>query len=294
MKLNKNDKVGIISPSSFLRDPKSIDLGLEYLRSLGLIPVLGQHVYSTYRYMGGTIENRVTDIHNFFADSEIKAIFCTAGGAGSQYLLPHLDYELIRNNPKPIFGFSDNTALQLAVYAKTKTASVTGFSLKYDFKDGQINSLVNQSLQQIINNQKPDLHYGQTVRGGQSEGILIGGCLSLLCDLCGTEFYPELDNAILLLEDDDEKTYKTDIKLLQLKQSPNFKKIKGIIFGKFSNMEIIDPEDGSIDEVINEFCKDLDIPVIKDFPYGHIPNRVVLPIGVPVRLDADNCRLTYL
>ena len=98
----------------------------------------------------------------------------------------------------------------------------------------------------------------------------------------------------MLLEYDDEKTYKTDIKLLQLKQSPNFKKIKGIIFGKFSNMEIIDPEDGSIDEVINEFCKDLDIPVIKDFPYGHIPSRVVLPIGVPVRLDADNCRLTYL
>ena len=118
MKLNPGDKVGIISPSSFLRSREAVELGLDYLRSLGLEPILGNHVYDTFRYMAGTPENRVTDLHRFYADPEIKAVFCTAGGTGSQYMLPLIDYELIRRNPKPLFGFSDNTALQLGLYAK--------------------------------------------------------------------------------------------------------------------------------------------------------------------------------
>ena len=244
--------------------------------------------------MAGSAEARVADLHRFFADPEIKAIFCTSGGTGSQYMLPLIDYELIRKNPKPIFGFSDNTALQLGIYAQTKVASCTGFSLKYDFKTGKIDSLVEQTLRQIFNNQKLDLHYGQTVHKGQSEGILLGGCLSLLRNLCGTPFYPDLSNTILLLEDVGEKTYKIDIMLQQLTQCPNFDKVKGIVFGEFADSEIVDPEDGSIDDIIEEFCKNLNIPVIKNFPYGHTPSRTILPIGVPVRLDADNCQLTYL
>ncbi len=294
MKLKPNDKIGIISPSSFTSNKQAVECGLAYLRSLGFTPVLGDHIYDTFRYMAGTAEDRVADLHRFFADPEIKAIVCTSGGTGSQYMLPLIDYELIRKNPKPIFGFSDNTALQLSIYAQTKVASCTGFSLKYDFKTGKIDPLVEQSLQQIFNDQKLDLHYGQTVNKGQAEGILLGGCLSLLRNLCGTAFYPDLSNTILLIEDVSEKTYKIDLMLQQLTQCPNFDKVKGIVFGEFADSEIVDPEDGSIDDIIDEFCKNLNIPVIKNFPYGHTPSRVVLPIGVPVRLDADNCRLTYL
>lgn len=294
MKLNPGDKVGIISPSSFLRSREAVELGLDYLRSLGLEPILGNHVYDTFRYMAGTPENRVSDLHRFYADPEIKAVFCTAGGTGSQYMLPLIDYELIRRNPKPLFGFSDNTALQLGLYAKAKTITCTGFTLKYDFKTGHIDGFVDKTLRQIIGGQKLDLGGGQTVIGGQTEGILLGGCLSLFRNLCGTPFYPDLTNAILLIEDVDEKTYKIDIMLQQLTQCPGFGKIKGIVFGEFADSQIVDPEDGSIDDIIDAFCKDFKIPVIKNFPYGHVPSRAVMPIGTPVRLNADTCRLTWL
>ena len=294
MKLNPGDKVGIISPSSCLPNQKVIELGLDYLRSLKLEPILGEHIFNSFRYMAGTPADRVADLHNFYANPEIKAVFCTNGGAGSQFMLPLIDYDLIRNNPKPLFGFSDNTALQLGLYAQAKTITCTGFTLKYDFKTGHIDNLVDETLRTIISGKKLDLYGGQTVVGGETEGILIGGCLSLLRNLCGTPFYPDLTNSILLIEDVDEKTYKIDIILQQLSQCSGFEKIKGIVFGTFADSQIVDPEDGSIDDIITEICQDLKIPVIKNFPYGHIPSRAVMPIGTPVRLNADNCRLTWL
>ena len=111
MKLNPGNKVGIISPSSFLRNREAVELGLDYLRSLKLEPVLGEHVFDAFRYMAGTPEDRTADLHRFYAAPEIKAVFCTAGGSGSQYMLPLIDYELVRRNPKPLFGFSDNIVL---------------------------------------------------------------------------------------------------------------------------------------------------------------------------------------
>lgn len=294
MKLNPGDKVGIISPSSFLRNREAVELGLDYLRSLELEPVLGEHVFDAFRYMAGTPEDRTADLHRFYADPEIKAVFCAAGGSGSQYMLPLIDYELVRRNPKPLFGFSDNTALQLGLYARAKTVTCTGFTLKYDFKNGHIDGFVDETLRTVISGGKLDLRSGQTVIGGQTEGILLGGCLSLFRNLCGTPFYPDLTDAVLLIEDVGEKTYKIDIMLQQLTQCPGFERIKGIVFGKFADAEIADPEDGSIDDVIAEFCRNIKVPVIKNFPYGHVPSRAVMPIGTPVRLNADDCRLTWL
>lgn len=294
MKLNRGDKVGIISPSSFLKTAETIELGIDYLRSLGLEPIEGEHIMSRSRYMAGTPEERASDLHRFFADPEIKAVFCTSGGTGSQFMLPLIDYDLIRNNPKPIFGFSDNTALQLAVYAKTKVLSVTGFTLKYDFKNGHIDGLVDSSLNTVINGEKLTAQGGETVIPGTAEGILIGGCLSLFRNLCGTPYYPDLTDTILLIEDVSEKTYKIDLMLQQLRECPGFDKVKGIIFGQFADMEVVDPEDGTVDDIIGEFCKNLTVPVIKNFPYGHTPSRYVLPIGVKVKLNADSCRLETL
>ena len=117
--LQKGDKVGIISPSSCLEN-NDITPAIEYLRTLGFKPVLGKYVHDQYRYMGGTDKQRAEDIMRFFIDKSIKALFCTRGGAGSLKLLPFLDYEKIKKNPKPIFGLSDSTALQNAIYAKTK------------------------------------------------------------------------------------------------------------------------------------------------------------------------------
>ncbi len=294
--LQAGDKVGIISPAGHLNSPEDIRLPLDYLASLGLECVLGAHVFDRNFYMAGTDSDRAKDLHQFFKDPDIKAVFTTAGGCGSQRLLDILDYDLIKNNPKPIFGLSDNTALQTGIYTQTGNPSVTGFSLKYDFKNGHIDGLVDQSLQAVINGRKQKIISGETMVKGQSEGILIGGCLSLIRSLCGTAYFPDLNNKILLIEDVGEKTYKLDLMLTQLRQHPGFDKIKGIIFGIFAACEEADEGDGTVDDVLNDFIKHLpaQVPVIKNFAYGHIPSRYVLPVGTEVRLNADECRLEYL
>lgn len=292
-KIAPGSKVGIISPSSALQDPDSISLGLDYLRSLGLTPVTGHHVFDKWRYMAGTDRNRADDINGFFADPDIKAVFCTCGGAGSQRLLPFLDYGLIRSNPKPVFGISDATALQLGIYALTGNINYTGFALKYDFKNGGVDGLVDATLRGILSGGNVHASGGETVIGGKAEGKLVGGCLSLMCNLTGTPYFPDLTDSILLIEDVDEKTYKIDLMLSHLSQLPGFFKIKGIIFGKFADTVQVDEADGSVDEIIDYFCRDLKIPVIKNFNYGHIPSRYILPVGGHVSLDADKGSVSF-
>ena len=132
--LKPEDKVGIITPSSFI-NRGDIDPGLKYLQSLGLKPVLGAHTYAQWRYMGGTPQQRAEDIMNFYRDDSIKAIFTSRGGAGSSYILPYLDYDFIQTHPKPIFGLSDVTVLQNAIYAQSSSPSYTGLILKEDIKN---------------------------------------------------------------------------------------------------------------------------------------------------------------
>lgn len=288
-------KVGITSPAGFINGFDDIKLAIDYLESLGLECVFGASIYKQDRFMAGSDEERAADLITFFKDPEIKAIFTTAGGCGSQRLLDILDYEIIRQNPKPIIGLSDNTALQLGIYTQTGNVSYTGFSLKYDFKRGHIDSLVDSSLKTVLAKEKQIIKSGETLISGQTQGKLIGGCLSLIRSLCGTPYFPDLTDSILLIEDVGEKTYKLDLMLTQLRQQPSFAKAKGIVFGTFAACEMADPEDGTVDDVLNDFCRHIHtIPIIKNFAYGHIPSRYVLPIGVQYFLDADKCHLEQI
>ena len=291
--LKKGDKVGIVSPSGYLWTKDYIDPGVKHLVELGLVPVFAEHVYDRFRYMAGTPLARAEDLMKFYKDPEIKAIFATRGGAGAQYILPLLDYKVIKNNPKPLFGFSDITSLHMGIYAKTNVAGYSGFLLGFNFKDGKIFAKTKKSLDAIIKGEKLELKSGKCVIEGKAKGKLVGGCLSVLSDLCGTEFYPDLSDAILLFEDVGEKTYRIDLMLNQIRLNPNFSKIKGIVFGQFVDAEERHKGDGSVNDVIKEFCKDLKVPVIKDFAYSHSKECYVLPIGKEVVLDASNCRITF-
>lgn len=294
--LKAGDKVGIISPAGYINGIDDIKLPLEYLTSLGFECVLGKHIFNKKLYMAGEDKDRVADIHEFFKNPQIKAIFTTAGGCGSQRLLDLLDYKLIKSNPKPIFGLSDNTALQMGIFSQTNVPYVTGLSLKYDFKNGEINKKTSLSFENIISGKKQSISSGTTLCKGKQSGVIIGGCLSLIRSLCGTPYFPDLSEKILLLEDVGEKTYKIDLMLTQLRQQPNFAKIKGIIFGNFASCYEADKGDGNIDEILNDFIKHITIPIpiIKNFAYGHVQEKYVLPMGVNVHLDADNCMLKYL
>ena len=291
--LHSGDKVGIIAPSRWLKSAQDLDLGVKYLQEKGLEPILGNNIMKKWRYMAGTIKERVSDIMNFYKDPDIKAIFCVGGGDGSQFLLPHLDYEIIKHNPKPIFGHSDNNALQLGIIAQTRQVEYTGFVLVYDFRSGRLEPITRQSLEQIFNGQKTIASGGECVIPGRCEGRLIGGCVSLFRNLCGTPYFPDLSNSILLFGDEEEPTYKLDLMLQQISQQKGFDQIRGIIFGHFENCTIRREDDGSIDDMIMHFSQGLNIPIIKDFPYGHGIDHYVLPLGGQCVLDSRQCTLEY-
>ena len=291
--LHSGDKVGIVAPSRWLKSAQDLDLGVKYLQEKGLEPILGNNIMKKWRYMAGTSKERVSDIMNFYKDPDIKAIFCVGGGDGSQFLLPHLDYEIIKHNPKPIFGHSDNNALQLGIIAQTRQVEYTGFVLVYDFRSGRLEPITRQSLEQIFNGQKTIASGGKCVIPGRCEGRLIGGCVSLFRNLCGTPYFPDLSNSILLFEDEEEPTYKLDLMLQQISQQKGFDQIRGIIFGHFENCTIRREDDGSIDDMIMHFSQGLNIPIIKDFPYGHGIDHYVLPLGGQCVLDSRQCTLEY-
>ena len=292
--LKSGDKIGFIAPSCCLKD-KDLSSSINYFNSLGLEVVLADDIYSDYRYMGGTDKKRATDINTMFENQEIKAIFCVRGGAGALRLLPYLDYELISKSKKPIFGLSDSTVLQNALITKTKNPSYTGFLPLYDIKENGINKTLDTSLKSILFNDKHNITSGCCQNQGSTSGIIIGGCLSVLLSLCGTPYFPDLKDKIILIEDDDEKTYRIDLMLNQLKLQKNFDKIKGIIFGSFTNSKIIDTEDGTVDDCIADFTKDLNIPIIKNFEYGHIPSRYIIPLGINVELisSTSKCSISW-
>lgn len=284
------DKIGLVSPSRQVTR-EEISAGVDYLKSLGFEVVFGEHVFDSFRYMAGTAENRAADIMKFYLDKEIKAIFATSGGDGCQYVLPLLDFEIIQKNPKPFCGFSDTTALLNALTARTGLVNFNGLTLNYDFRSGRLNPQLDKAVKTVLFGNDFCFAGGECVKEGDAQGILIGGCLSLLRNLCGTPYFPEMSGKILLIEDVEEPTYKIDLMLQQISQNPGFDKIKGIIFGNFLDCSVRKEADGMIDEVIDFFAEGLDVPVIKNFPFGHEFDRRLLPLGAEVEIvsSAEQC-----
>ena len=292
--LKKGDKIGIIAPSVGLKD-KDIAPTIDYFKKIGLKPILANNLTKDYRYMAGSDKERANSINKFFKNTDIKALFCLRGGAGATRMLDLLDYNIIKQNKKPIFGLSDSTAIQNALISKANLISYTGFLPLYDLEGENINKTLHTSLKNTLftNNQK--IISGTCLKKGECKGKIVGGCLSVLTYLCGTQYFPNLTGKILLLEDIGEKTYKIDLMLNQLKQQKNFNKLKAIIIGQFHNCIISDKEDGTIEDCIKDFTNGLNIPIITDFAYGHIKERYVIPLNKTVTLKSTNkeCSISW-
>lgn len=292
--LKKGDKIGIIAPSVGLKD-KDIAPTIDYFKKIGLKPILANNLTKDYRYMAGSDKERANSINKFFKNTDIKALFCLRGGAGATRILDLLDYNIIKQNKKPIFGLSDSTAIQNALISKANLISYTGFLPLYDLEGENINKTLQTSLENTLftNNQK--IISGSCLKKGECKGKIVGGCLSVLTYLCGTQYFPNLTGKILLLEDIGEKTYKIDLMLNQLKQQKNFNKLKAIIIGQFHNCIISDKEDGTIEDCIKDFTNGLNIPIITNFAYGHIKERYVIPLNKTVTLKSTNkeCSISW-
>ena len=295
-KMKKYHCVGIISPSTGLRPCEDIDIsaGIAYLERLGLKVKTAPSVCRGMRRYDGNVQEKAADIMAMYLDDEVDLLLAAHGGAGALHVLEYLDYAVIKKHPKPIVGFSDTTSLQLAVYAKTGAPFVTGFLPEYDFRGGMdIHSLVDTGVKDFLAGRKFAAQSGQTLRGGAAEGVLLGECLSTISDLSGSPYYPDLADKILLLEDECESAYKISLMLTQLRYHPQFEKVRGIVFGRFSDCAD-HPTQGSLSEVIADFVSRVRVPVLGDFDFGHFRERFVLPCGVCYRLDADNRRLEQI
>lgn len=291
--LKKGDKIAVVAPSGQIGDYEKIKNGMQYLENLGFEPVFGRHVYAKKRYMAGTDQERANDVNAAFADPQIKAVFCVRAAAGATRILRHIDYIKIRKKPKPLIGFCDNAALQAALFKKSKIVSYNGFLPTYDFKNGNADSLVKESLEKLLRGETYSIHSGEKLRSGKAKGRLLCINLSTLMYLAGTPYFPELKGKILLLEDVNEKIYKIDLMLQQLKQQPHFHQLNGVIFGQFTNCTG-DEEDGTLEDCFEDFLQGTDFPAIKDFQFGHVAQRYVLPYGGRVRMLADESKLEIL
>ena len=286
-------KIALVSPSVMLseRDLRA-EIWLEYLREkLGLEVVVMPTALTGLKLSTFQAKEKARDIMAAYEDESIDALLAVHGGASALRVLEYLDFEVIKNHPKPIIGFSDTTSLQFGVYGRTGQAYVTGFFPEYEFRTEEgIRPMVEEDLRRILSGQKFKAQSGESVHGGVAEGVLIGGNMSCISDLSGTPYYPDLSDKILLLEDECEVSYKLKLMLTQLKYNPTFGRVRGIVFGRFS--ECCDHiTHGSMESVIEDFAAQVKLPMMKEFEYGHFKDRHVLTCGVKYRLDADNCLL---
>lgn len=225
-------------------------------------------------YLAGSDADRAQAIMDAFLDAEVDAIWCVNGGYGSARILPYLDYDLIASHPKPFIGFSDITAF-LNTFAQ-RSNLITYHAPTFGFFCGQESDtpLTTEQAHPLVK--------------GIATGPLLGGNLTVLTSLVGTEFQPNTEGALLLLEEIGEEPYRIDRMLEQLSQAGMIKNVAGVILGSFRNCAPENPERAlSLEEVLDRHFKDAPYPVLINFPSGHIHNQIVLPIGEEMTLDTE-------
>lgn len=319
--LKPGDTIGIVSPSwgGGALFPHRVRRGQEFLESLGFRVIMAEHALSRRGWLSGTSEERAADLHQMFKDPRVKAIIATIGGDHSCHLLPLLDFELIRDNPKVFMGFSDITVLSIAIHVKTDLVVFNGPSLMTDLAEcpeplpytqeyllkalmrpepiGVVTSAPAWTDEFLDWGTRADLtrprrlqqSSGWTwLKPGRATGRLIGGCLESLEHLRGTPYWPDLSGAILFLETSEEKPSpaRIDAMLMDYENMGVLGSINGLLFAR--------PYGYSADEVrelhgvILERTRRYDFPVIADMDFGHTSPMLTLPIGVQAEIDSTS------
>lgn len=249
-------------------------------------------------FFAGTDEERAEELNRLFADREVRAILCARGGYGAARILPLLDFDLVRNNPKLVIGFSDITALHAALLEHAGLAVVHGPMASTLTEEKCVPETWNAFLAGLASPwRKGDAAapFGNSLSalsGGVAEGPLVGGNLTVLASLVGTPWALQGNGAILFLEEVGEKSYRIDRMLWQLEASGLFSRIAGVVFGQFTACGA-DEGDDETDAVLASWAERIGKPAVKGLEAGHGKRNLFLPLGVPVRLDADCVTLVY-
>ena len=249
------------------------------------------HVFAAERYLAGADDARADDLNHALTDKETDIVVALRGGYGSPRLLDKLDYKAIKKANKPFFGFSDNTALQLALYKKCKMVTYSGFNADCAFRG--VGPLLLDTFRGAVEKRRMTLKNLTPVVLGQSQGVVLGGTLTMLVGLMGTPFMPKLDGSLLVVEEVHESPYRIDRMLNQLRLGGYLKNLAGVILSTCADCTAKDKADGDVTTVFNEYFGKLGIPVVTDFPYGHTADRIVFPIGQRATLDATKGTLVF-
>jgi muramoyltetrapeptide carboxypeptidase len=298
-RLKPGDTLGLIHPASATFQKMDLEIAIDNLKALGFNVKVGAHALDRYGYLAGRDADRAADINALFADKDVQGICAVRGGWGAARTLPYLNFETIAKNPKVLFGYSDITALHMAIQAKTGLVTFhapTGFSAWTELSASWFKRVVMEGeLAPYVN--EPDFRgrivpmgfRTQTISPGKAEGRLVGGNLTVLAHLVGTPYMPDFTGRILFLEDIREGIYRIDRMLTHLKLAGLLTKIKGFIWGQCTDCEPDSSGYGSltIEEVLDDHIKPLGVPTYRGAMIGHVDKQFTVPEGIMAEMDAD-------
>lgn len=305
-RLSPGDTVGIVSPSSAIFETEPYEVAVESMEALGLKVKLGEHVNNRYGHLAGSDLERAGELNAMFKDPAIDAIIALRGGSGAARILDKLDYTAIAENPKIFIGYSDITALHLAIFEKTGLVTFHGplavskwnqFAVDY-FKRllFEVDSIFYENPKDKNGQLAQTNDRIRTITPGTATGQLLGGNLSVLTGIMGSEFFPtNWNKKILYLEDVGEPIYAVDRMMSQLKLGGVLDGISGFVFGKCTNCN---PGSGygslTLEEVIDHYIKPLGVPAYSGAMIGHIDNNITVPNGIKAEIDGDEGTIRML
>lgn len=294
--LRPGDLIEVVSPASPIA-PEKVERTTALLESEGYRVRFGPHTFDQEFYLAGSDRDRAHDLNRAFADPEVRAVICSRGGYGCARLLPYLDLDAIAASNKLFGGFSDVTTLHFALNRRGLVTlhSPMMITLSVDRPEWVTESFLNalKGADPI-----PDsASKGETIVSGTAEGIVTGGCLCLITDSLATPDSVEMKDKIVLIEDVDENPHRIDAMLTHLLTSGQAQSAAGFVVGEMTRTdERADPTIGAKPwkEIVEDRLAPLGKPLIVNFPFGHAPAMLTLPLGIRARLDADSGSLTYL
>lgn len=285
-KLKIGSKIGVIAPSGAVDEAK-IFSAKKYFEEKGFEIIFGKNLFKSDRFLAGSDEERLEDLHWAFEDENIDAILCARGGYGAIRLLDKIDYKLIRQNPKIFCGYSDVTALSLMFLKKSGLMSYSSPMFQSDFSGEKVSELSETSFFKVLSGGNEVYSPTTVIKSGHAEGLLWGGNLSTVVSLCGTDFIPD-EKFIFFAEDVAEPVYKIDKMLRQLARIEKFRQnITGLALGEFTN---IGRDEKFLVETFGEYADLLNVPVLSGFKFSHAKDKQTVPIGANAVLD-DNLQL---
>lgn len=305
-RLRDGDWVGLVSPGGVVGD-EGVQKRVANLESLGFRVKLGDHVRAAYGGYAGTPMQRAADFHRMLEDPEVRAIWAARGGSGCLQLLPHIDYERVRRHPKIVIGFSDLTALHLALHHKAGLVTFHGPTAGSTFSEYSVANLraalmeprapapMALSEEHLRKAADQAQFRPRTYKAGVAEGPLFGGNLSMVCAMMGTPYLPSARGSLLFLEEVGEAPYRVDRMLTQLAHARMMAQARGVLLGVFQKCEPPDDEPSlTLAETIENHLGASRVPAVYGYSFGHVPHQYTLPVGIRARLDTEARTVTLL